>query len=312
MLPILTIVAPVFGIIAIGYAAGRFKLLSPGASQGISDFAFTLAIPALLCRTIAIAEFGTLSPLAVWTSFYAAGFATWGLATLLTRTVLKRPAEDAASIAMTATFGNTVMLGIPLAIGAFGAPASAVIALVLSIHAPMWWLVGMLHAQASGGQPGQPVLQIVSTLLKDLVRNPIVIGIMVGVAWRVTGLQLPAALDRLLKLMADAGIPTSLVALGLTLVGFEIKGQLPTLTAIVILKLVFMPLVAWFMAAEVFALDRVTTGVIVILAAVPTGANAFLFASRIGRAVSSASGAVALGTLVAAVTASLVVSVVSH
>lgn len=312
MLPILTIVAPVFGIIAIGYAAGRFKLLSPGASQGISDFAFTLAIPALLCRTIAIAEFGALSPLAVWTSFYAAGFATWGLATLLTRTVLKRPAEDAASIAMTATFGNTVMLGIPLALGAFGAPASAVIALVLSIHAPMWWLVGMLHAQASSGQPGQPVLQIVSTLLKELVRNPIVIGIMVGVAWRVTGLQLPAALDRLLKLMADAGIPTSLVALGLTLVGFEIKGQLPTLTAIVILKLVFMPLVAWYMAAEVFALDRVTTGVIVILAAVPTGANAFLFASRIGRAVSSASGAVALGTLVAAVTASLVVSVVSH
>ncbi|MBL8566049.1 MAG: AEC family transporter [Hyphomicrobiaceae bacterium] len=308
MIAIFTIVAPVFGIIAIGYAAGRWNLLSPNASQGISDFAFTLAIPALLCRTIATAEFGSLSPLAVWGSFYTAGFATWAAATLLARYVLRRPAEDAPAIAMTATFGNTVMLGIPLALGTYGAPASAVIALILSIHAPIWWLTGMLHAQATGGQPGQPLLSILRTLGGDLVRNPIVIGIMVGVLWRVTGLTLPAALNRLLELMAQAGIPTSLVALGLTLVRFEIKGQMPTLLSVVALKLVLMPTIAWAMATGVFGLDALTTGVIVILAAVPTGANAFLFAARIDRAVSSASGAVALGTLIAALSAAFIVS----
>lgn len=312
MLPIFTIVAPVFGIIAIGYAAGRWKLLSANASQGISDFAFTLAIPALLCRTIATAEFGALSPLAIWGSFYVAGFSTWIAATLATRLVLKRPAADAPSIAMTATFGNTVMLGIPLALGTFGTPATAVIALILSIHAPMWWLIGMLHAQASGGQPGQPLGHIVASLARDLVRNPIIIGIMIGVAWRLTGLTLPAALDKLLLMMAQAGIPTSLVALGLSLVGFAIKGQIPTLVAVVVLKLVFMPMIAWLMASHVFGLDPLTTGVIVILAAMPTGANAFLFASRLDRAVASASGAVALGTLVAAATAAVVIANLAH
>lgn len=308
MIAIVDIVAPVFGLIAIGYVAGRFRLLSANASQGISDFAFTLAIPALLCRTIATAEFGSLSPLAVWGSFYTAGFTTWAVATAMTPSLLKRPPADAAAIAMTATFGNTVMLGIPLAIGTYGAPASAVIALVLSIHAPTWWLTGMLHARATGGEPGQPLSGILAGLARDLVRNPIVIGIMLGVLWRVTGLELPTPLDRLLELMAQAGIPTSLVALGLTLVGFEIKGQVPTLLAVVALKLVLMPLIAWIMAAHVFALDPLTTGVIVILAAVPTGANAFLFAARIDRAVASASGAVALGTLLAALSAAVIVS----
>jgi malonate transporter len=308
MSAILNIVAPVFGLIVIGYVAARWRLLSDGAAQGISDFAFTLAIPALLCRTIATAEFGALSPLAVWTSFYTAGFLTWGFATLLSMTLLARPREDAASVAMTATFGNTVMLGIPLAIGAFGDKATAIIALVLSIHAPTWWLLGMLHAQAAGGAPDQSPGKMIASLARDLMRNPIIIGILVGVLWRFTGLKLPVAIDRLLQLMAQAGIPTSLVALGLTLVGFEIKGQMPTLTAVIALKLVFMPLVAWLMAHYVFALDPLTTGVIVVMAAVPTGANAFLFAVKMGRAVNSASGAVALGTAVAAVTATILLN----
>ena len=44
------------------------------------------------------------------------------------------------------------------------------------------------------------------------------------------------------------------------------------------------------------------------MAAVPTGANAFLFAVKMGRAVNSASGAVALGTAVAAVTATILLN----
>lgn len=312
MYAIFTIVAPVFGLIAIGYAAGRLNLLANGAAQGISDFAFTLAIPALLCRTIATAEFGTLSPLAVWGSFYAAGFLTWALATISVSWLLSRPAADGASIAMTATFGNTVMLGIPLAVGAFGEPAMAVIALVLSIHAPTWWLAGMLHAQATGGQSGQSVAQVAQMLVRDLARNPIIIGIVVGVAWRMTGIALPLPVDRLLQLMAQAGIPTSLVALGLTLVGFQIKGQVPTLAVVIALKQLVMPLVAWLIATRVFALDALTTGVIVILASVPTGANAFLFAVRLGRAVNSASGAVALGTLIAALSSTVVVTLLAR
>lgn len=307
MYAILTIVAPVFGLIAIGYLAGRLQLLSSGAAQGISDFAFTLAIPALLCRTIATAEFGALSPMAVWGSFYVAGFLTWALATLLTSTLLGRPAADGPSIAMSATFGNTAMLGIPLAIGTYGEPATAVIALVLTIHAPTWWLLGMVHAKATGGGAGQTLGQIAKALALDLARNPIVIGIALGVAWRLTGLALPTVLDKLLQLMAQAGIPTSLVALGLTLVGFAIEGQGPTLAAIILLKQVFMPLVAWLIATRVFGLDALTTGVVVILASVPTGANAFLFAARLDRAVNSASGAVALGTLVAALTSTAIV-----
>lgn len=312
MIAILTIVAPVFGLIVVGYLAGRFRLLPEAAIQGISAYAFTLAIPALLCRTIATAEFGNLAAGGVWASFYTAGFLTWFAASALTSFMLRRPAADAPAIAMTATFGNTVMLGIPLALGTYGPKAGAVIALVLSVHAPIWWLTGMLQAQASGGQKGQTLRQLFQGLMLDLVRNPIVIGIMLGVAWRLTGFTMPKALDRLLELLAQSGVPTALVALGLSLTAFRIKGQGATLGTVLALKLIFMPLIAWLMATHVFALDAIARGVVVILAAMPTGANAFLFATRLDRAVNSASGAVALGTAIAALTASLLVWALTH
>lgn len=308
MSSILTIVAPVFGLIMIGYISGRLEFISSSAAKGISDFAFTLAIPALLCRTVATAEFGDLSPLNILGSFYGAGFATWALATFMTVFILKRPGADAPAIAMTSTFGNSVMLGIPLAMGVYGSMATPVIALILSIHAPVWWLTGMLHVSVSGEHQGESRWSIITTTLNELIHNPIVIGIIIGALWRLTGLQLPSAIDRLLELMAQAGVPAALVALGLSLVSFAVKGQVPTLISVTVLKLLWMPVVAWILATYVFRVDDVTRGIIVIMAAVPTGANAFLFAVRLNRAVDSTSGAVALGSLLAAGTAAFLVS----
>jgi malonate transporter and related proteins len=63
------------------------------------------------------------------------------------------------------------------------------------------------------------------------------------------------------------------------------------------------------LAVGVFALPRTAAEVALIFAAMPAGANAFLFAERTGRVVNSASGAVALGTVLGAVTSTLIIAV---
>src|SRR5690349_8765933 len=64
------IVAPVFALIAIGYAAALSGLLSEAAHKGISEFAFTIAMPALLFRTIAVAEVPAVDPLHLWGAYF--------------------------------------------------------------------------------------------------------------------------------------------------------------------------------------------------------------------------------------------------
>ncbi len=327
MLSILAIVTPVFGLIAIGYLAGYLRILRPETGAGVSDFAFTIGLPAVLFRTIATAELSAVSPTAVLASFFGAAWTAWIVSTMLTHAVLRRPAIDAPAIAMSSVFGNTIMLGLPLSLQSFGAEAAAPMALILAVHAPLLWMTGTVHAELLGDHKGRDAadgeggetaqaekkaggfVRVLRALGRDLTRNPIVIAVAAGIVWRIAGLSLPGPLDKTLALVAQAGVPSALIALGLNLVRFEIKGQMATLWSIVAVKLLLMPAVAWLLAVKVFHLPPAAAGVVVVFACVPTGANAFLFAVQHNRAVNSASGAVALGTLLAAVTVSVALSV---
>jgi predicted permease len=76
-------------------------------------------------------------------------------------------------------------------------------------------------------------------------------------------------------------------------------------------RLLAMPAIA-FVLAKLLNLPPVVTGVVVLFAAMPTGANAYIFAVQYQRLVNPVSGAVALCTLLAAVTLPVVVMVVAH
>ncbi len=306
----LSIIAPVFGLIALGFICGRYKLLPESAASGISEFAFRLAIPALLFRTVATAKFEDVSIWSVWLSFYGAVFITWLLATVMTWRPLNRPAQDAPAISMSTTFGNTVMLGLPLCISTFGNESAATLALVFSIHAPTIWLLGSIHVAVTDRQPNQTPLKLLKELANELAHNPIVVGIAIGALWRLTGQDLPDTIDQMSKMLSGAGVPCALIALGLSLVNFTLKGQIPTLAVITGLKLVFMPIVAWFLATHIMNLPPLSAGVITLLAATPNGVNGYLFAQRYQRAVNSASGAVAMGTMLSVITLTVVVALI--
>ena len=313
MLEILSIVTPVFGLIGIGYLAGRFRILKPETGAGISEFAFTVGMPALLFRNVATANLGDTDPVGVLVAFFGAAWSVWIISSVVTRLVLKRPAADAPAIAINAVFGNTLMLGLPLSFASFGDTAAGPIAVILGVHAALLWMTASIHMEwVAGTGDGNRAAGVAQALVRDLTRNPIIIGVLSGLAWRLTGVVLPAPIDKTLALLTQAGVPTALVALGLTLVSFRIKGEVATLISIVSLKLAVMPALAWLLAVKLLHLSPVSAGVVVTFAAVPTGANAFLFSSRYDRAVNASSGAVALGTILAAVTVSVVLAVMQR
>ena len=299
---VVTIVAPVFVLIALGYAAARWRWVGPAALGGLNEFAFTLAMPALLFKTTAEPGDQSTPAIGVLAAYFGAIALTWLLASLATRVILRRPREDGASIAMTSVYGNAVMLGIPLAFATFGNAAAAPLSIILSLNTVALWCAGLLHAALAGARSAAALGPALGLLVRDLVRNPLVLAIVAGALWRLTGLGLAPVVERCLALIAQAGVPCALVALGMTLTGFAIKGQAPTLATVLVLKLAIQPLIAWLLAAQLLQLPGPSVGVIVLLAAMPAGANAYLFAEREQRAVNSASGAVALGSLVSVAT----------
>jgi malonate transporter len=303
------IVAPVFALIAAGYLAVLFRFVSETANKGISEFAFSIAIPALLFRTIVVSEFPSVSAFSIWGAFYGALALTW-IAAILLSSVLRQAREDGPVFAIGAVYGNIVMLGIPLTLSALGSQAAGPMALILSVNTPLLWLCGTLQmAWLDRKQSGSPASLILPIIL-DLARNPIMLALGFGLLWRLTGLGLNPVVDRTVELLAQAGSPTALIALGINLFRFEIKGAKLGIVVMCALKLLAMPAIAW-MLAHLLQLPPVVTGVVVLFAAMPTGANAYIFAVQYQRLVNPVSGAVALGTMLAAVTLPLIVVLVT-
>ncbi len=303
----LAIVAPIFALIVVGYAACYWRLLSEGAHRTLTEFAFVVSVPALMFRTIATAELPPVNPFRVWGAYFGAIAVTWIIAAVATRLLLRRPAADGATIAIGSTYGNIAMLGIPLALAAFGPAAAGPMALILSVNTPALWLAGTLNMAWAERSTDSTVGAIVLSLAKDLARNPIVLSVLGGFLMRVSGLGLHPVADKTLQLLAQAAVPTSLVALGGSLLAFRIHGQVPTLTTMCILKLLIMPAIAWWLAFSVLDLPPVAGGVVVLFAAMPAGANVYIFAHRYQRVVNSASGSVALGTLLSLATLAVLI-----
>ncbi len=304
MSSVLTTVLPVFGLILIGFIAARLSVVSEPAGKGLGEFIFTIAMPALLFRTMVTAPPIEGAPLATLAAFFLASAMTWVLTTVCAGRLLARPPVEIAALSMGATFGNTVMLGIPLGLGHFGEAAAAPLALVVALHAPMLWLVATLQAEWALSERGVPLAPKLKALGWDLALNPVVLGVIAGSVWRLTGLGIAPVPDKLIAMLGAAAIPGALFALGMSLARFEVRGQLGAVALVTGVKLVAFPMFAYVLATWVFALPPVSAGVVVLLAACPTGANAFLFASRYEQAVGVVSGAVALGTALAAVTVS--------
>src|SRR3954462_1122979 len=238
------IVAPVFALIALGYIAVRAGFVSEGANKGISEFAFSIAIPALLFRTVVISEFPEVSAVEVWSAFYGALALTW-IAALLMSSVLRQKREDGVVFAIGAVYGNIVMLGIPLTLSALGNEAAGPMALILSVNTPLLWLCGTLQMELVGRKQKGSVLSVIWPVLTDLARNPIMLAIGLGVVWRFTGLGLTPVVDRTIELLAQAGSPAALIALGINLFRFEVKGEKLSILAMCALKLLAMPVVAF-------------------------------------------------------------------
>ncbi|MFM9850183.1 MAG: AEC family transporter [Hyphomicrobiaceae bacterium] len=309
MLAVFSLVAPIFGLIGLGLLTAKIRWLDASAGRILAQFGYKVAMPALLFRTLSSVGMPEASPLSLIASYVLAITATWLLATLATRVILRRPAGDAPSIAMGSCFGNGVMLGIPLLLGAFGNAAATPIAVLVTIETIYLWVLATLHMEVASRGIGSISFGAVWAILRDVATNPMVASITLGIAWAATGLTIPPLADRLLALLAQSAVPVSLFALGMTLAAYGIAGQIRTLSLILILKMAIYPAMALLLAHHVFELPPAWTAALLVFTSMPVGANAFVFAARYDRAIGSVSAAVAVSTAIAVVSVTAILAV---
>ena len=300
------IVLPVFALIGVGYAAARAGVFDETATRALSRFVFQFALPVMLFSSLAAqgrpAEFDGRYLLAY---FIAVAVAAGGGALLA-----QRPGRAGGQVAVVAGFsacyGNVILLGIPLVLTALGEAATLPLFALVSVHGPiMMTLVTILLERGSGAAPpGGRLLQT----LKGLAANPILIGLLAGLAVGVSGLALPGPVAASTALLGQAALPAALFAMGASLAGYRIRGALGLALGLVLLKTVLQPLVVWLLVDYVFEIASPWSDTAILLAAMPTGVNAYLFAVRYRTGEAEAATAIVLSTAACLVTVSVILA----
>jgi malonate transporter len=234
---------------------------------------------------------------------------TWALAMLIMRKVYHREARAVVIAGISASFANTVMVGIPLITAVFGQEGLVPLFVLISVHLPVLTVACALvmerAAVVDGTEQGRPVGEILKTVMRNLITSPIVVGILAGVAWRLTGFPVDGIFKDVLDRIAGAAVPVALFSLGMSMVSYGIRGNIGPALILSGLKAVFMPAVVYVMARFAVGMPPLWVSVATLTACCPTGINAFLFANRYGTGHAMSANSITFTTAAAVVTTGL-------
>src|SRR6266446_1388310 len=252
------IVVPMFALMLCGYLAVYVRILGAEGIKGLSNFVFFFAIPALLFHGISTSRGAEHDEIAIVYAYFIACLVLFAATMAAGRLIFRLSLQEQAIMAFTATFSNTVLLGIPIIYTAFDERGLLPVTLITSFHSIVLLTLATTIVEIGEGHGGKFLHSLPKTLLA-LLRNPLLLAILAGFAMRLLGWHSPVVLDGFLALLTGAAAPCSLFALGATLAGFHLGGAVKETLFLSVMKLVVHPLLVWFMVTEIFPLAPIQT-----------------------------------------------------
>lgn len=315
MLDVLALMAPFFGLVALGWVAARRGLLPVDGIGGLMTFVLYFALSALLLRLSAQGRLQAGASATLLLVYASACLVVMALGLWWARRAgLSR--RNGALAALVTAFPNTGFLGLPLLTSLLGADAVGPVAatllidVLMSCSLAMAWAHSHPHPHAPGGGRGLPdepddlpandpgPMAALLSSLKGALRNPLLLAMAIGLAVSALGLSLAKPVDDILRLLGQASTPAALVTLGAIVARSQMRpdlavsvtsgarGLAPSLWWLVALKLLVHPALVWLaaaLAAELgHALPHLSVLALTLAAALPSAANVSMLAEREG------------------------------
>jgi malonate transporter len=304
VLPVLSVVVPVFALILAGFIAGKTGKLGPNASTEINRFVVWLALPAQLFNFTANSDWHTLWQPGFIIAFSAGCFAVY-TTLLLYRWYHTRDWAAASFTGLSGSYSNTGYMGIPLCLLALGDSglAPAVIATLVVVCGLFALAIVFIEF---GKQAHKPWYEIIAIVLGSLVKNPLLVSPIAGVVWSASGLQMLEPIQQFLSFLAAAASPCALVSIGLFLMQ-KSDGKVSGVWSLTFIKLIVQPGVAWLVAGPILGLPLFWVQAAVLMSALPTGTGPFMLAQYYQTDGSAISRVVLQTTLGSVLTLSLII-----
>ena len=233
----------------------------------------------------------------------------WLLARIIIFNLFGRDQRSAVIAGVAAGFSNIVLTGIPIINRAYGEEGVAILLLLVAIHMPVMMTASTLlmeQAVRADGVEKSPynLKGLLTNITKNLITNPIIMGIVAGLIWRISTVPYSGLLADTAATMGATAGPLALFSVGMSLNKYGIKSNLLQGSLLASLSLIVFPAAVYVLTVYVFRLPPDWARVAVIAAALPTGVNAYLFATHFKVAEGLATNTIILTILGSIVTLS--------
>jgi hypothetical protein len=304
MLAIFLETLPFFGVIGLGWWAGRTGFFTPEATAYLTKFVFYFALSAMLFRFSADLSLREILDWNFVAAYLWASMTVYLIATAI-GFLRRRPMEEIAVEAQCAVIGNTGFLGIPMFALLLGPQAVGPLMLVLAVDLIVF--SSLIVIIVTGSRDGRVSPAVLRTVGLGLLRNPMIVAITAGLAWSALDLPFPGPMKSFLALLGGAATPGALFAIGASLAGksaerVSVAGYLATF------KLVVHPAAVAFAALVLFPVEPFPAMVMIAAAALPVAGNVYILAQHYGVAPARVSASILISTVASIVTVPLVVA----
>ena len=276
---IAVLVLPVFAVILSGWIAGASGYLPRALAGPLVQFAYNVAMPALVFLTIAGERLDALLEWGFIAAFGGGSLLCFGAVYAATRIWTRRSAGASALIGASAAMTNTGFVALPVLQVLYGARGvlAAAVATVLVAVLMFPPLIGLLERDRdlAGGRRGA------GTLARMILLNPLIVSTVAGLGWSLSGLPLPRPFGDFLRMFGDTLTGCALFSIGLGFTLAELRHDWRISLALSVVKLAVLPAVVWGIAAAL-GMGKFPTLAAVICAGVPTAKTAYVLAGEYG------------------------------
>jgi malonate transporter len=300
---ILNVAFPIFGVILAGYLAGRWRILGGEATAALNAFVSYFALPVLFFGTLARTPVQAVLDPALLGGFGLAVVATFVVGMITTRLVSRGGLAAMSLQGIASSWGNVGYMGVPLCLAAFGEAGlpPAMLSVIVTAVISMVFGVMLIELEVAAGHG--PIRTFFRAAF-NVARNPLPLSIGFGIVASWIGLPVPTPVEKWIDLLGAAAAPCALFAIGLFLSDKSIKSGLAEAGLATLIKLLLQPLLAALILPVFVDIRSVPGQVALLMAALPTAANAFVLAKQFDVSVEQNTAAVLLSTAFSVITVS--------
>ena len=282
------LLCPDFSLIFCGYLVCRYTALNRTVWAPVETLVYYLFFPVLLFHSIVKSPLDLGAASSLIGAGWAVGLTGIGLAYSLPYWPWLGqhiPRRDHAASAQVAFRFNS-FIGLALADRLAGPQGLLLIAVLIGVCVPLF-NVGAVWPMARHAQRG---------FIRELVRNPLIIGTASGLAANLLGFTMPAWLEPTVTRIGAASLAMGLMAAGAGMQLGALNRAKALAVALLTIRHFLSPIAAWMMAC-LLHLDPVQTTVLLAFTALPTAPSAYVLAAKMGYDGAYVAGLVTLSTL---------------